>query len=59
MSWRTMTTSPIGAGTIFKFTPMETALSSAPFPVQTGENDPQENWGLAFDSAGNLYAAER
>ena len=30
---------------------MENGSSSAPFPVMS-------SWGLAFDSAGNLYAAD-
>jgi DNA-binding beta-propeller fold protein YncE len=30
----------------------------APFPGTTGDNEPQPSWGLVFDSAGNLYAAD-
>ena len=44
------------AGTIFKFTPggERTVFGSVPgTPDAT-----QANWGLAFDSAGNLYAAD-
>jgi DNA-binding beta-propeller fold protein YncE len=47
-------TSPTAAGTIFKFTPdgERTVFGSVP-----GVPDPQVvNLGLAFDSAGNLYA---
>lgn len=43
-------TSPIGASTIFKFTPDGERIVFGSVPSQ--------GWGLAFDSAGNLYAAE-
>jgi sugar lactone lactonase YvrE len=43
-------TSPTGAGTIFKFTPSGERIIFGSIPGQ--------GWGLAFDSAGNLYAAD-
>jgi DNA-binding beta-propeller fold protein YncE len=43
-------TSPTGASTIFKFTPDGERIVFGSVPSQ--------GWGLAFDSAGNLYAAE-
>ena len=42
--------SPTGASTIFKFTPDGERIVFGSVPSQ--------GWGLAFDSAGNLYAAE-
>ena len=42
--------SPTGASTIFKFTPNGDRIVFGSIPAQ--------GWGLAFDSAGNLYAAE-
>jgi sugar lactone lactonase YvrE len=50
--------SPTLAGTIFKFTPDGERIVFGSVPGTTGDNDPQQNWGLAFDSAGNLYAAD-
>ena len=50
--------SPTLAGTIFKFTPDGEWIVFGAVPGTTGDNDPQPNWGLAFDSAGNLYAAD-
>jgi DNA-binding beta-propeller fold protein YncE len=50
--------SPTGAGTIFKFTPSGERIVFGSVPGTTGDNEPQQNWGLAFDSAGNLYAAD-
>lgn len=50
MSWRTIITSPTGASTIFKFTPDGERIVFGSVPSQ--------GWGLAFDSAGNLYAAD-
>ena len=43
-------TSPTGASTIFKFTPNGDRIVFGSIPGQ--------GWGLAFDSAGYLYAAE-
>ena len=43
-------TSPIGASTLYKFTPSGDRIILGSIPGQS--------WGLAFDSAGNLYAAE-
>ena len=43
-------TSPTEAGTIYKFTPDGERIVFGSIPSQS--------WGLAFDSAGNLYAAE-
>jgi len=43
-------TSPTGASTIFKFTPSGDRIAFGSLPSQ--------GWGLAFDSAGNLYAAQ-
>src|SRR6184192_4856879 len=45
-----MGTDATGAGTIFKFTPSGDRTIFGSIPGQ--------GWGLAFDSAGNLYAAE-
>jgi len=42
--------SPVGASTIFKFTPSGDQIVFGSVPGQ--------GWGLAFDSAGNLYAAD-
>jgi hypothetical protein len=42
--------SPTGASTIFKFTPSGERVIFGSIPGQ--------GWGLAFDSAGNLYAAD-
>jgi DNA-binding beta-propeller fold protein YncE len=42
--------SPTGASTIFKFTPSGERIIFGSIPSQ--------GWGLAFDSAGNLYAAD-
>jgi len=42
--------SPTGASTIFKFTPDGERIVFGSVPSQ--------GWGLAFDSAGNLYAAD-
>ena len=42
--------SPTGASTIFKFTPNGDRIVFGSIPSQ--------GWGLAFDSTGNLYAAE-
>jgi sugar lactone lactonase YvrE len=50
--------SPTLAGTIFKFTPDGERIVFGSVPGTTGDNEPQQNWGLAFDSAGNLYAAD-
>jgi len=50
--------SPTGAGTIFKFTPDGERIVFGSVPGTTGDNEPQPSWGLAFDSAGNLYAAD-
>ena len=47
--------SPTAAGTIFKFTPCGERIVFGSVPG--APDDPQQNWGLAFDSAGNLYAA--
>jgi glucose/arabinose dehydrogenase len=43
-------TSPIVASTIYKFTPSGDKIVFGSLPSQ--------GWGLAFDSAGNLYAAQ-
>jgi DNA-binding beta-propeller fold protein YncE len=50
--------SPTVAGTIFKFTPDGERIIFGSVPGTTGDNEPQPSWGLAFDSAGNLYAAD-
>jgi len=50
--------SPTEAGTIFKFTPGGERIVFGSVPGTTPGNEPQPNWGLAFDSAGNLYAAD-
>jgi len=50
--------SPTLAGTIFKFTPDGERIVFGSVPGTTGDNDPQPSWGLAFDSAGYLYAAD-
>ena len=50
--------SPTGAGTIFKFTPSGERIVFGSVPGTTGDNLLQANWDLAFDSAGNLYAAD-
>jgi len=50
--------SPALAGTIFKFTPDGERIVFGSVPGTTGDNEPQPSWGLAFDSAGNLYAAD-
>jgi DNA-binding beta-propeller fold protein YncE len=50
--------SPTGAGTIFKFTPSGDRFIFGTVPGTTPGNDPQASQGLAFDSAGNLYAAD-
>jgi sugar lactone lactonase YvrE len=50
--------SPTVAGTIFKFTPDGERIVFGSVPGTTGDNEPQPSWGLAFDSAGNLYAAD-
>jgi DNA-binding beta-propeller fold protein YncE len=48
--------SPTAAGTIYKFTPDGERIVFGSVP---GTPDAlQANWGLAFDSAGNLYAAD-
>ena len=44
-------TSPTAAGTIFKFTPSGERIVFGSVP-----GDPVSNFGLAFDSTGNLYA---
>ena len=48
--------SPTAAGTIFKFTPSGERIVFGSVPGTP--NPTQANWGLAFDSAGNLYAAD-
>jgi len=50
--------SPVGAGTIFKFTPDGDRIVFGSVPGTTGDNLLQANEGLAFDSAGYLYAAD-
>src|SRR5262249_5172425 len=50
--------SPSLAGTIFKFTPHGERIVFGSVPGTTGDNEPQPNWGLAFDTVGNLYAAD-
>src|SRR5437667_3481926 len=50
--------SPTLAGAIFKFTPDGERIVFGSVPGTTGDNEPQPSWGLAFDSAGNLYAAD-
>jgi len=50
--------SPTLAGTIFKFTPDGDRIIFGSVPGTTTGNESQQNWGLAFDSAGNLYAAD-
>ncbi len=48
--------SPTAAGTIYKFTPDGERIAFGSVP---GTPDAEQaNWGLAFDSAGNLYAAD-
>ncbi len=47
-------TSPTGAGTIFKFTPSGERIVFGSVPGVP--DNPVANLGLAFDSAGNLYA---
>jgi sugar lactone lactonase YvrE len=47
-----------GAGRILKFTPDGDRLIFGTVPGTTGDNLLQANQGLAFDSAGNLYAAD-
>jgi len=50
--------SPTLAGTIFKFTRDGERIVFASVPGTTPGNEPQPSWGLAFDSTGNLYAAD-
>ena len=50
--------SPTGAGTIFKFTPDGERIVFGTVPGTTGDNLLQANEDLAFDSTGNLYAAD-
>src|SRR5438132_11586480 len=50
--------SPTEAGTIFKFTSDGERIVFGSVPGTTPGNEPQPNWGLAFDSAGNLYVAD-
>ncbi len=50
--------SPTEAGTIFKFTPDGERIVFGTVPGTTPGNELQPSWGLAFDSAGNLYAAD-
>ena len=50
--------SPTEAGIIFKFTPDGERIVFGTVPGTTPGNDLQPSWGLAFDSAGNLYAAD-
>ena len=50
--------SPTGAGTIFKLTPDGERIEFGSVPGTTPGNLLQANQGLAFDSAGNLYAAD-
>ena len=50
--------SPTVAGTIFKFTPDGERIVFGSVPGTTGDNEPQPSWGLAFDTAGYLYAAD-
>src|SRR5207248_660763 len=50
--------SPTEAGTIFKFTSDGERIVFGSVPGTTPGNEPQPNWGLAFDNAGNLYAAD-
>jgi sugar lactone lactonase YvrE len=50
--------SPVGAGTIFKFTPDGERIVFGSVPGTTGDNLLQANQGLAFDSAGYLYGAD-
>ena len=51
-------TSTTGAGTTFKFTPDGQRLIFGTVPGTTGDNLLQASQGLAFDSAGYLYAAD-
>jgi hypothetical protein len=51
-------TSPTQAGTVFKFTPSGERIVFGSVPGTTPGNEPQPSWGLAFDSAGYLYAAD-
>ena len=51
-------TSPTGGGTIFKLTPSGERIVFGSVPGTTEGNEPQPSWGLAFDSAGNLFAAD-
>ena len=48
--------SPTAAGTIYKFTPDGERIVFGSVPGTPDAT--QANWGLAFDSAGNLYAAD-
>jgi DNA-binding beta-propeller fold protein YncE len=48
--------SPTAAGTIFKFTPSGERIVFGSVPGTPDAT--QANWGLAFDSTGNLYAAD-
>src|SRR5438132_11621208 len=50
--------SPTEAGTIFKFTSDGERIVFGSVPGTTPGNEPPPNWGLAFDNAGNLYAAD-
>jgi len=50
--------SPTEAGTIFKFTPDGERIVFGSVPGTTPGNLLQASQGLAFDSAGNLYAAD-
>jgi len=50
--------SSTGAGTIFKFTPSGERIVFGSVPGTTPGNLLQASQGLAFDSAGNLYAAD-
>jgi DNA-binding beta-propeller fold protein YncE len=50
--------SPVGAGTIFKFTPDGERIVFGSVPGTTPGNLLQASQGLVFDSAGNLYAAD-
>src|SRR5438552_18830662 len=50
--------SPTEAGTIFKYTPYGARIVFGSVPGTTPVNEPQPIWGVAFDSAGNLYAAD-
>jgi sugar lactone lactonase YvrE len=50
--------SPTEAGTIFKLTPSGERIVFGSVPGTTGDNLLQASQGLAFDGAGNLYAAD-